>query len=240
MVANETVGGRAPATRSASDRAAADARVLVVCPALNSPLRHWASDEDGARQTAQERLERASRRCAVRASRRAGEIGDGDPIQAIEDALRTFGPDELIISTHPLGPSHWLERGVVEKARERFALPVTHVSSTSSDRLIEIVARRSARRFGRELREVHRSALGAGALSDEWASERLPRHARARRLRLPRRARRREVVGFGYGYTGAYGQWWTDHVSRALTDGQRAEWLDPPHFEIVELHVRPA
>jgi len=29
-----------------------------------------------------------------------GEIGDGDPIQAIEDALRTFQPDELIISTH--------------------------------------------------------------------------------------------------------------------------------------------
>ncbi len=49
-----------------------------------------------------------------------------------------------------------------------------------------------------------------------------------------------EVVGFGYGYTGAYGHWWTDHVAGALTVAQRAEWLDPPHFEIVELHVRPA
>jgi len=56
-----------------------------------------------------------------------GEVGDGDPIQAIEDAMRTFQPDELIISTHPEGRSHWLERGVVEKARERFALPLTHV-----------------------------------------------------------------------------------------------------------------
>ena len=56
-----------------------------------------------------------------------GEIGDGDPIQAIEDALRTFQPDELIVSTHPEGRSHWLERGVVTKARERFDLPVTHV-----------------------------------------------------------------------------------------------------------------
>jgi GABA permease len=56
-----------------------------------------------------------------------GEIGDGDPLQAIEDALRTFQPDELIVSTHPLGRSHWLERGVVEAARERFALPLTHV-----------------------------------------------------------------------------------------------------------------
>jgi len=33
----------------------------------------------------------------------------------------------LIISTHPEGRSNWLERGVVEHARERFALPVTHV-----------------------------------------------------------------------------------------------------------------
>jgi GNAT superfamily N-acetyltransferase len=24
-----------------------------------------------------------------------------------------------------------------------------------------------------------------------------------------------------------------------LDDGQRAEWLDVPHFEVVELHVRP-
>jgi hypothetical protein len=56
-----------------------------------------------------------------------GEVGDGDPLQAIEDALRTFAPDEMIISTHPEGRSNWLERGVVEGARERFALPVTHV-----------------------------------------------------------------------------------------------------------------
>ena len=56
-----------------------------------------------------------------------GEIGDGDPIQAIDDAIRTFRPDELILSTHPEGRSHWLERGVVEKARERFDIQLTHV-----------------------------------------------------------------------------------------------------------------
>ena len=57
----------------------------------------------------------------------SGEIGDDDPLQAIEYALRTFAPDELIISTHPEGRSNWLERGVVSGARERFAMPVTHV-----------------------------------------------------------------------------------------------------------------
>ena len=48
------------------------------------------------------------------------------------------------------------------------------------------------------------------------------------------------LIGFGYGYTGAYGQWWTERVAQAFTAEQREEWLDPPHFEVVELHVRPA
>ena len=45
----------------------------------------------------------------------------------MEDELRTFGADEIIISTHPEGRSNWLERGVVEHARERFTVPITHV-----------------------------------------------------------------------------------------------------------------
>jgi len=91
-----------------------------------------------------------------------------------------------------------------------------------------------------ELRDVHRAALGAGALSDEWASDRLPRHAAREDFVFLAARDDGVVVGFGYGYTGEHGQWWTDHVARALTEVQRAEWLDPPHFEIVELHVRPA
>ena len=54
-------------------------------------------------------------------------MGDADPLQAIEDALRTFGADVIIISTHPEGRSNWLERGVVSTARERFAVPIEHV-----------------------------------------------------------------------------------------------------------------
>jgi ribosomal protein S18 acetylase RimI-like enzyme len=86
---------------------------------------------------------------------------------------------------------------------------------------------------------VHRSALGAGALSDEWARERLPRHTARDDFVFLVVREGGEVAGFGYGYTGAYGQWWTECVARSLTAAQRAEWLDPPHFEIVELHVRP-
>jgi hypothetical protein len=101
VIANETVGGEA--LRDAIERRSADHRVqvLVVCPALNSPLRHWVSDEDGARAAAQERLQRSLARLAEEGIEARGEVGDGEPLQAIEDALRSFGADEIIISTHP-------------------------------------------------------------------------------------------------------------------------------------------
>jgi hypothetical protein len=127
VIANETVGGHT--LRSAILEKSLDVReeVLVVTPALNSPLRHWVSDEDGARAAAQERLEASLAQLAEAGVAARGEIGDGDPLQAIEDALRTFGADEIIISTHPVGRSNWLERGVVAKARERFPVPIMHV-----------------------------------------------------------------------------------------------------------------
>ncbi|MFN2467352.1 MAG: universal stress protein [Gaiellaceae bacterium] len=127
VIANETVGGET--LREELTRLSAGKRttVLVVCPALNSPLRHWASDEDGARAAAQQRLDRSLARLRELGIEAQGEVGDGEPVQAIEDALRTFGADEVVISTHPEGRSHWLERGVVAAARQRFAVPITHV-----------------------------------------------------------------------------------------------------------------
>jgi hypothetical protein len=127
VIANETVGGHT--LRSAILERSLDVReeVLVVTPALNSPIRHWVSDDDDARAAAQRRLETSLAQLAEAGVDARGEIGDGDPLQAMEDALRTFGADEIIISTHPEGRSNWLERGVVEHARERFSVPITHV-----------------------------------------------------------------------------------------------------------------
>ena len=36
-------------------------------------------------------------------------------------------PRHILISTHPPDRSRWLEHGVVDKARERIDLPITHV-----------------------------------------------------------------------------------------------------------------
>ena len=54
VVANETVGGAALRDRIRERSEGVREEVLVVAPALNSPIRHWASDEDGARALAQE------------------------------------------------------------------------------------------------------------------------------------------------------------------------------------------
>jgi GABA permease len=127
VVANETVGGAelmdAIGERARSGRT----RFLVVCPALTSRLRTWTSDEDGARSAAQRRLETTLARLASAGIEAQGAIGDLDPLVAMEDAVRTFHPDEIVVSTHPEGRSNWLERGVVAAARERFDLTVTHV-----------------------------------------------------------------------------------------------------------------
>jgi hypothetical protein len=127
VIANETVGGRKLRELLRERSEGVREEVLVVSPALNSPLRTWTSDEDGARAAAQERLNASLSQLREAGINARGEVGDGDPLQAIEDALRTFGADEIVLSTHPEGRSNWLERGVVDGARNRFDVPITHV-----------------------------------------------------------------------------------------------------------------
>jgi ribosomal protein S18 acetylase RimI-like enzyme len=47
------------------------------------------------------------------------------------------------------------------------------------------------------------------------------------------------LVGIAYGYQGAPGQWWHDHVRAAMGPRQSGTWLRDA-FEVCELHVRPA
>jgi nucleotide-binding universal stress UspA family protein len=123
VVANETVTGDElhEAIRQAGGE------VLVVAPALNSRLRHWVSDVDRARRGAEERLQDCIDRLAAHGIEARGWVGDGDPLQAIEDSLKLYAADELIIATHPEGRSNWLERDLVQKARARFHQPIRHV-----------------------------------------------------------------------------------------------------------------
>jgi len=113
--------------RTMQARARGPAQVLVVAPALNSRLRRWTSDEDGARAAAEARLHRCLARLRAHGVRAEGVIGDADPLQAVADTLPAFPADELVIATGPDPGARRLHRSVVERARLRFALPVLHV-----------------------------------------------------------------------------------------------------------------
>jgi GABA permease len=127
VVANETVAGEELLSTISTLALSQQTHFRVVCPALNSRLRTFTSDEDPAREAAQQRLDDTLARLASVRIDAHGEVGDGDPLVAVDDAVRTFDPNEIVISTHPLGKSNWLERGVVESIRARYDVPVTHV-----------------------------------------------------------------------------------------------------------------
>lgn len=130
VVANQTVGGRALLDELRS-RVAGEPRseILVVTPPLaGSAAEHWSSDIDKGISEARERLDASVATMRGAGLKVRGQMGDHhDPNQAIEDALRTFAADEVVISTHPPERSRWLESGVIEKARRELPQPVTHV-----------------------------------------------------------------------------------------------------------------
>jgi hypothetical protein len=127
VIANETVGGRALLNEIQNRCKGRRSEILVVTPAITSQVKHWVSDVDEAIAEAERRREESVSAIREIGLEARGEVGDSDPNVAIEDALRTFPADEVIISTHPPDRSRWLERGVVERAREEVDLPITHV-----------------------------------------------------------------------------------------------------------------
>jgi hypothetical protein len=128
VVANETVGGGALLDEIRERCRGRRCEILVVTPALaGSRAEHWASDVDEAIELARQRMELSLIAIDELGLKARGEIGDSDPNVAIEDALRAFPADEIVISTHPPQRSRWLEHGVVERAREQVDLPITHV-----------------------------------------------------------------------------------------------------------------
>lgn len=117
-----------------------DSEVLVVAPALTTRLRYWMSDEDAGIAAAGRRLEASIERCGAAGVVAHGALGDADPLLAMDDAIRTFDPDEVIVATHPEGSSNWLEHGLVSQARARFRVPITHVVVDAVEEEAHLVA----------------------------------------------------------------------------------------------------
>jgi GABA permease len=127
VVANETVEGSALVDTVRDIAIAGDAEVLVVAPALNTRLRHWMSDSDGAHHAAELRLAGCLARLHEAGVRAIGHVGDADPMLAIEDAIAHFPATEIVVGTHPEERSNWLAHDLVARACAYFGLPVAHV-----------------------------------------------------------------------------------------------------------------
>ena len=127
VVANETLAGRSlrGEIRSRAGRGAAE--VLLVAPALDSRALHWSAEEDARRAEASGRLDAAVASLVAGGVEAHGVVGDADPLKAIEQVLRTFAADEVLIATRPHGKSDWLDLDVVARARERFPVHIAHI-----------------------------------------------------------------------------------------------------------------
>jgi len=127
VVANETLPGRSLREEIRNRAGPAAAEVLLVAPALDSSSLHWSAAEDSRRAEASGRLDAVVAWLVAAGVEAHGAVGDADPLQAIDHALRTFDADEVLIATRPHGKSEWLDRDVLASARERSSVPVAHV-----------------------------------------------------------------------------------------------------------------
>jgi hypothetical protein len=162
VVANEVVGGRElvdEIVKRASDGAA---QVRIVAPALvSSPLKLGAGEVDDAIADAQERLDASIEALGREGIEATGNVGEADPNLAIQDAMRLFPADEVIIVAHPRERTTWLEEDVLERARRELTVPVTHVEVEpagpgpgSIERVDEVAPTPEAPRRRREEREA--------------------------------------------------------------------------------------
>lgn len=83
------------------------------------------SGEDDAQRVLREALPKLSEAAG---SEVTGDLGDAEPLSAIQDAVNLGAFDEIIISTLPRRISRWLKLDLVSKTRG-LGLPVTHVEA---------------------------------------------------------------------------------------------------------------
>jgi hypothetical protein len=83
-----------------------------------------------ARRLAQGNLQSALQQLTAAGVTADGEVGDGDPMRAVQAALSRRQFDEIIVSTLPERLSRWLRQDLPRRLQHKFRLPVTHVEAT--------------------------------------------------------------------------------------------------------------
>jgi plastocyanin len=172
VVANDTLGEDALLGELVRLASTPDTRVLLLAPALISPMSRLTGAVDGLLEQTRARLQSTLDRVGHE-SALAGEISQAEPLEAIEDVFATFSPDEVIISTRWEHAASGLQPQLASLVRERFAVPVRHFvfepgtaaqepDGETDARYRHDVGEAAARRFG--LRALASAGIGAAVL----------------------------------------------------------------------------
>jgi hypothetical protein len=128
VVANEAVSGRelrGGLLEQLGDRVG---EVFVVAPAMTeSGLKYMLGDVDGAIEPAEKRLHRTLEELRAAGIEADGEVGDSDPLLAIQDEVVKFHPDRIVVVGHRDEEGAFAEKGLLEQAERDLDLPVTEL-----------------------------------------------------------------------------------------------------------------
>jgi len=126
IVANETLGGDELYERIVQPEQG-PVEVDVLAPVLTTEMHYVMSDIDNALAAARTRLRRSLEWAHEHHISARGEVGDPNATTALEDQLRDFGADEVIVVTHSPERENWQEPGELERLRRELTIPVTQV-----------------------------------------------------------------------------------------------------------------
>ena len=92
-----TAEAKAESAQRVADLAGTPKDVRIVVPVPSHRLDRWLSAEDDARREAEARLARSAGALVAAGLPVSGSVGDHDPAQALEDELRDFPADEVVL-----------------------------------------------------------------------------------------------------------------------------------------------
>ncbi len=150
ILANEAIGDQALVREIVRHTQGRPAQARIVAPAIvKSPLDLAAGDVDDDIAEARRRLEVSIAALAESGIQATGDVGEADPVLALEDALRLFPADEVIVVAHPQDHATWLEQDVVERTRREVDIPITVIEIEREEGAVKAVREVSPAAVGR-------------------------------------------------------------------------------------------
>jgi hypothetical protein len=132
VVANEPLQGEELRERIVGGGGEGRVELDVLAPVLSSRTHLAYTDIDREMRRARERLERSLSWARTQGFLAHGRIGDMSPTASIEDELRAFGADEVIVVTSSDGEDgHWQERDQLRRLRTELDVPIVQVAASA-------------------------------------------------------------------------------------------------------------